>query len=295
MKRILFLLLTLSVSGVVNAQKSDTVRFYYVLQNPRFYGIDNAKSWFEISGMNDKNVQAKINSTLRAAYFEKTELDTGGQNATTFDELHTPSGYTDYSFHNGQTYGYGWVRFKDEDSILRLSKADGYYGSGTNLGGFSQEVAQGKLGWIAIYSSRIKDSGNFDDRTVNLAFNLRTGNVIAHEYVVMIDPGKRDSLENVLKAKALLEVNNGVYRNGVIINSEHLSDSVVVSVAHVIRWMNGVKPNYPTVISRYFIAKTTLISDGREVQWKPMSYLTFDEAIPFLNQDEWQKLQLIYQ
>ena len=270
------------------ATPKDSATFYYVVQNPKYYGVKEARSWFEIAGMADKSVEKKINTYLKSVFFEKTGLDT--QQGGTLQPDRTPKGFTDYTFFNGQTYGYGYIRFKDSDSLLYLTKADGNHGSGANLGSFSQETVPNRLAALSIYVSGMKENGNIDDRSIDLAFDLRTGNIIPNEYVVMIDPSKRDSLENVLKAKALLDVNNGVYRNGVIINSEYLSDSVSVTLAQIIRWMNGVKPNYPIVITRYYTAKTTLISDGREVQWRPMAYLTFDEAVPFILKEDLNRL-----
>jgi hypothetical protein len=270
------------------AAPKDSATFYYVVQNPKFFGLKEARSWFEISGVSDKSVEQKINAYLKTIFFEKTELDTVQGGA--IQPAITPKGYTDYTFYNGQTYGEGYIRFKDTDSLLYLTKADGYFGSGTNLGGFSQETVPDKLASLWIEPSSFKSTGNSVGRSIDLGFDLRTGNTIPLEYVVMVDPAMRDSLENVLKAKALQQVNNSLYSGGVIIGSEYLSDSVVVTLAQVIRWMNGVKYNYPMVVSRYFSAKTTMISDGREVRWKPLAQLTFDEAIPFIREEDMKKL-----
>lgn len=290
MKRAIILFLSLCIPGLLAAE-SDTVRFVYVVQNPLLFG-NNAKAWFEIEGLQNKTVAKKINDTLRKAFVEKTEFDTFDIHwATMRNDDHTPKGYTDYSFFNGQTYGNGWIRFRNSDSTVRLTKADGYYGSGKNLGSFSQEVAEGRLAWIGIYTSRFHEDGSFDDRAIDFAFDLRNGNVIADKYPVRIDPSKRDSLENVLTAKVNHEINNKEREvKGTIIHAYPFSDTVVVTVAQLIRWMNGAKPIYPVAISRYYDA--SVITNNLNYQiWKPMAFLTFDEAVPFFLEEDWNKVK----
>lgn len=267
----------------------DSVHFYYVLQNPKFFGPEQAKAWFEIDGLKDEAVEARINDTLRKVYFEPTLLEGGNQIATLRPDTNTPKGFTDYFFWNGQTYGNGWVRFNDSDSLLRLAKADGYYGAGKNLGGFSQEISEGRLAWIGIYTTYFFEEGKVQDRSIDLAFDLRTGKVIPHEYKVHIDPAKRDSLERVLLAKMQNDINNssGPYHDGKIKTSGPLSDTVTVTMAQIIRHLNGKKDIYSMTISRYF---EVAAANGMNATWKPVMYLSFDESVPFFVREEWMKL-----
>lgn len=292
MKRILFMILTLGLTVAINAQKTDSARFYYVLQNPKFYGIDKAHSWFEIHGLKDKKAEAKINASLRKAYFERTELDTSDQGATMRTDDKTPKGFTDYSFYNGQTYGYGWIRFKDSDSLLYLNDADGYYGSGTNLGGFWAVVAEGKLAWIQITPSSYNDHLSRNN-SITLAFHLGNGEQIKDTYTLHVDPLKRDSLMHVLDQKAIAVANSGIYHDSKILKRDPLSDTVQISLSQYIQWLNG-KPNpYANAICRSFEV-SSVMQDGRIVKWNPNGCLTFTEAIPFVKQDEWHALKEIY-
>ena len=279
----------LCLMSAVTATAQDSVRFTYVVQNPKFFGLNEASSWFEISGLGDKNIERKINAYLRSVFFEKTLLDTQG--GGTLQPRDTPKGYTDYTFFNGETYGSGWIRFKDQDSLLRLSDADGYYGAGTNLGGFSQEVAQGKLAWIGISTSYHLETTLTSGRTIDITFDLRTGAVIASQYIVRIDPAKKDSLDKTLLTLVNRDLTNGgMFRDAKITGSDRIADSVVVTTAQLIRWMHGVRENYPFVITRYYDVDATLVHNNQKSHWRPQASLSLDESIPFFVQEDWSKL-----
>jgi len=292
MKRVIFAFLSLALCSSIQAEKKDTLRFVYVLQNPNYYGIDSARSWFELEGTDDKTVQYAINDSLKSSFFELTNLEDGTQNATSRRDKETPEGYTDYFFWNGQTYGNGWVRFKDSDSLLRLTSADGYYGSGARIGGFSQEILEGKLAWIEIHTTRFSNDGMEYDRSIDLAFDLRTGKKLPAEFPVRIDPAKRPELEQILLSKAeQLHNDNDGFRDQKITGSDRLSDTVMVSMAQLIRWKRGEKDQYATTICRYFEADGILTSTNQPYHWKPQACVTFDEAIPFFLKEDWSKLQ----
>ncbi len=291
MKRILFLLLILSLSLQIRAQKTDTVRFVYVVQNPLFYGQD-ARSWFEMEGLKDKSVQKQINDTLRKAFFKKTEFDSAIQYATLRGDKKTPKGFTDFTFFNGQTYGNGWIRFKNSDSLVRLTDADGYYGSGKNIGGFAQEIADGTLAWIGIHTTRFMNEGMESERSINLSFDLRTGQSLPSQFIVRIDPAKRPELELILETKVKQSLSEGTYfRDGKIVGSDKLSDTVIVTMAQLIRRKRGEKSEYSNTICRYYEAAGVMISNNQNFHWRPPACLTLDEAIPFFINEDWSKLQ----
>jgi hypothetical protein len=292
MKRILFLLVIISLPVLIHAQKTDTVRFVYVVQNPKFYGLDKALSWFEIEGLADKTVSQSINDSLRKAYNHVTDLEEGSESATMRSDRPTPRGYTDYYFWNGQTYGNGWIRFKDSDSLLRLTDVDGYYGSGKNIGGFSQEILEGKLAWIGIHTTRIKNDGMQYNQSINISFDLRNGKKLSAEFTVRIDPSKRPELERLLQEKAEETFHAGGYfRDAKITGSDRMTDSVIISMAQLIRWKRSEKSEYSNTICRDYEADGILTSTNQPYHWKSQACLTFDEAIPFFHKEDWRELQ----
>lgn len=290
MKRMLFLICYLTFSGLVQAQKNENVRFYYVLQNPKMFGTDSARAWFEIAGMKDKVVQAKINDTLRKSFYATTNFRDNGPVRGGVGWTPTPPFHTDYTFNNMSTYGHGWVRFKDRDSLLRLTEADGYYGSGVNLIGFTTAIAQGKIAYIYIQCG-----SSYRPSTPNeFTFSLITGNCLPNKFYIRLDPTKKDSLENLLFRGIVYEP----YPKPVgchdckFVRAEPLSDSVVIAAKDLIAWFDHSEQHILLISQNFRIS--CLMGNNEERTHTTSNYLRIQESIPFLRYDEWTAVQEIY-
>ncbi len=267
------------------AKNIDSTRFYYVVQNPAFYGVENARAWFEISGIKDEKVQRKINDTLKKIFFEKTLFTLGSGGTTQGDTL--LAGHTTYTYFNGQTFGDGWIRFKDSDSLLFLLEADGYYGGGMCLSGFWQHIAPGKLGFLSIDPTRKNGS--------QLTFSLVTGNIIPNTFYVKLRTDLRDSVERTLFTRAegsINEVQNGL-SNCRIIEPLPLTDSVMIGTSMLIKWYTNTMDENQGLIYRNYKMKCTNVK-GDEIDWKTNSMIKFIEALYFLEPEEINRMKNYY-
>jgi hypothetical protein len=255
--------------------------FHYVLQNPKYYGIENARAWFEISGLKDKVVQKRINDTLRSLFYEKTLFTDKDITGATTRRNEPGKGFTDYTFFNGTTYGNGWIRFKDSDSLLRLEKADGYYGGGMCMYEFMQSVALGKMAYINI--SMAKGKGE-----IRLSFSLITGHIIPSEYTIHIDPSKKDSLDKVLNASAEIArtAQTGTIHNCRMLDAAVLPDSFQVSSIYLIEWFNakeGLERPY------YHRTYNMICLNGAEseIKWRTYGNISFLHLSYYFIGKEW--------
>lgn len=282
--RSIFLLLAL-MPLLATATIKDTTKVYYVLQNPKFYGLENARAWFEIHGLKNSLAEQKINDTLRKIFNEKTLFTEGGFGATLQDDQ-APKGYKDYYFNNGHTYGEGYVRFKESDSLLRITEADGYYGAGMNLEGFNTRIAEEKMLWIQI--SRAQNFSNSGD----YFFSLTTGEVMPPKFYVLLAPEKKDSLSKLLYAMAMKKAKDEYPFKSFEITDIPLSDSIEISSVNLIQWFTGwpnaagVYQNYPYNAEHDFM---TTVPSRMYVQ------LNFDESMNFFVAGTKEKLQKIYE
>lgn len=290
MKFMLTICFSISVLLLSARDKTGKVSFYYVLQNPKYYGLDSARSWFEIDGISDPAVQDKINDTLRKVFYETTNFRAGETTVRGVGQGPTPPFHTDYTFDNGITYGIGWVRFKDSDSLLRLKTANGYHGSGMHLNGFSTMIAKGKIAWIQIEPIGVP----MQQGVIRLGFSLVSGNILPQSYRVAIDPAKRDSLAGIFDKIASITKDQDTtnIHDCVVKNSEPMADSVTIGITVLIAWFRGdMHPNQHLLERKYM--RTCQNKSNQPMNRDFVAFLNFNESIPFLKQDDWLKLQSV--
>lgn len=289
MKSMLTLCFSISLLLLSARDKTDKVSFYYVLENPKYYGLDSARSWFEIDGINDLAIQNKINDTLRKVFYETTNFRVDVPELRGVGQGPTPPFHTDYTFDNGNTYGIGWVRFKDSDSLLRLKTADGYHGSGMHLNGFSTMIANGKIAWIQIEPIGVSRA---EQGIIQLGFSLVSGKVLPQSYRVAIDPAKRDSLEDIFDkiASTAKDYDTTNIHDCVVKNARPMPDSVTIGITVLIAWFRGdMHPNQHLLERKYM---RTCQNKGNQLMDRDFTaFLNFKESLPFLNQDDWLRLQ----
>ena len=270
----------------VKASDKDSAEIFYVLQNPKYFGIENARAWFEIAGLKNKKAEKKVNDTLKKIFNEKTLFIDDGDFGATLQNEKAPKGYKDYYFNNGHTYGEGYVRFKEIDSLLRLTEADGYFGAGMNLENFYVDIVQGKMFWLKINRSQgFTNSGDY-------FFSLVTGEIMPTSFKVLIAPEKKDSLSRLLYSRAIKMAKEEYPFKSFTVTDIPLSDTVTIYTISLLPWFHGkmntlcIYQPYPYIAEHDFITSLPAAMNA---------HLNMDEALFFFTRDTKSKLEKIYE
>ena len=279
----LFSLALLPVQTVSGAQ------FFYVLQNPAYFGGGNSKTGFEIDGLENKEVQARINSTLRSEWTGISGLEPGPGSASMHHGGPAPEGYSDYHYYNSTTENCGWVRFKNSDSLLRLPEVQHNYGQGTDLESFYSVVAAGKMAWI---SFQVFVDGDYLELVhKEITFSLVDGRVLPNACKIPFSPHGRDTIKARLDeaARNSFKLPDSLCT---LAATRPLPDSCTITSEALICWLNRENSRAPGVIGMSYMPQCK--TGAGLVSVIAVGYgLNF--VIPFLHEESWQKLQRMYE
>lgn len=189
LRPIFFLLV--SWSPLLVAAQSDTVRVYYNIENPRFFGAE-ARSFFSVNGLSDKALEKKVNDSIKDWFYEKASLALCRPGDAGLQERPYPTPtQRKYKCANPCAIGAGYVLITQSDSVSKYSAKEVFptENAGVAVCAINAQVVNNKLVYIGVTGGKHDGAQNKE-----VFFDLRTGRRVSSDTRIRWKAEKKDSL-----------------------------------------------------------------------------------------------------